>query len=243
MNLRQKLVDYGKRQSFRPDFFSLFINHLYFQRKFLFQQIKSLAPNLQGGALLDFGCGRKPYRELFRVDQYIGVDLKTSGHDHRWSEVDAYYDGRTIPFADGHFDHVFCAEVLEHIFEPEAILKEIGRVLKPGARGVFTVPFCWNEHEVPWDYGRYTSFGLRHLLEKCGFKVLRMEKTGHFISMLFQLAAIYVHNLFRSRHEVLNALGCLLFISPINLAGLIFCAILPRNYTLYHNLVVLVEKS
>ena len=161
-----KLISFLKQQSFQPGFFSIFFNPFFFIRRSLFRNIRRSAPLLKG-KLLDFGCGRKPYENLFSVEEYIGVDIEESGHNHSLSRVDVYYDGEHIPFPDETFDSLFCSEVFEHVFEPEPLLREVNRVLKNGAVGLITVPFCWNEHELPFDYARYTSAGLQALLERC----------------------------------------------------------------------------
>ncbi|HYC29863.1 MAG TPA: class I SAM-dependent methyltransferase, partial [Chitinophagaceae bacterium] len=229
-----------QHQSFQPGFISLFINPFYLIRRRLFRHIRKLAPALQG-KLLDFGCGRKPYENLFRVTEYIGVDIETTGHDHSNSRVDVYYNGRHIPFNDATFDSLFCSEVLEHIFNPDEILTELNRVLKPGAHALFTVPFCWNEHEVPFDYARYSSFGFAHLLKKNGFEVIELWKSGTFTQVVFQLWALYFFELFRKWGRTGYAIS-LLFIAPINLAGAVFTRIFPRNHSLYFNNIVLARK-
>jgi SAM-dependent methyltransferase len=50
------------------------------------------------------------------------------------------YDGFTIPFADMEFDIVFSSHVLEHVREPQKLLAEIHRVMKPGAHGIYILP-------------------------------------------------------------------------------------------------------
>ena len=94
---------YLKHQSFQPGFLSLFINPFYLVRRPLFKHIRAMAPSLTG-KLLDFGCGRKPYQNLFSVNEYIGVDMEKTGHDHSNSKVDVFYDGKKIPFGDNTFD-------------------------------------------------------------------------------------------------------------------------------------------
>jgi hypothetical protein len=54
-----------------------------------------------------------------------------------------------------------------------------------------TVPFYYPEHEIPFDYFRYTQFGLKHLLESAGFKVIEMEwLEGYWGTIAFQLQLI-----------------------------------------------------
>ena len=233
--------NYLKRQSFQPGFFSLFINPLYLIRRPLFKHIRNLAPALKG-RLLDFGCGRKPYEDLFSVNEYIGVDMQQTGHDHTNSKVDVFYDGKHLPFDNETFDSLFCSEVLEHIFNPDEILPELNRVLKPGGRALITVPFCWNEHEVPYDYARYSSFGIAHLLSRYGFRVVEQKKSGSFVRVIFQLWALYFFERLKRFGKFGYAIS-LLFIVPINLSGATIARIFPRNDSLYFNNIVLAEKA
>ncbi|MBC7849682.1 MAG: class I SAM-dependent methyltransferase [Chitinophagaceae bacterium] len=234
------LVTYLRKQSFNPGIASVFINPFFFIRSALYRALKKDSARLSG-TLMDFGCGRKPYQGLFTVDQYIGVDLEVTGHDHSSSLVDVFYDGKTLPFADNHFDSIFCSEVVEHVFDPEIILPELFRVLKPGGRILLTVPFCWNEHEVPYDYARYSSFGITHLVSKNGWSVLSNTKTGNFARVIFQLWALYFFELFKKWGKVGYALS-LLIIAPINLLGSILIPLFPINNSLYFNNVLLAEK-
>ena len=71
---------------------------------------------------------------------------------------------------------MLCNQVLEHVFNPQEFLGELGRVLARGGRLLLTVPFVWDEHEQPFDYARYSSFGLKALLEQHGFRVLQHRK-------------------------------------------------------------------
>ncbi len=49
-------------------------------------------------------------------------------------------DAMALPFSDGSFDRVYCSEVLEHVLEPEAVVREMRRVLAPGGFAVVSVP-------------------------------------------------------------------------------------------------------
>lgn len=231
-----------KHQQFHINLLSVFINPFYFIRRGLYRGIRQHAPKLKG-KLLDFGCGSKPYRDLFSVDQYIGVDVEVSGHSHDKEEIDVYYDGKTIPFENQHFDAVFSSEVFEHVFNLDQILTEIHRVLKPGALALFTIPFVWDEHEIPYDYGRYATFGIRHMLEQKGFEILSLDKSTHFMEVWFQLWNLYLHNLVFTRNKYVNILLNILFIFPFTLTGIIVSSILPKQRGLYHNSIVLACKK
>lgn len=236
-----KLTAYLKHQSFQPGILSIFINPFFFTRYAFYNNIRRYIPHLKG-KLLDFGCGRKPYEYLFSVTEYIGVDMAKTGHDHKNSKIDVYYDGKRLPFNDAIFDSLFCSEVLEHIFNPDEILPELNRVLKTGAKALITVPFSWNEHEMPYDYARYSSEGIKNLLEKNGFKIIKLTKSGNFARVNFQLWALYFFELFRKWGRV-GYLLSLLFIVPINIAGSILLILFPRNESMYFTNIVLAEKT
>lgn len=236
----RRIIAYLKLQSFQPQLWSIFLNPFFLIRRDLFRNIRSLAPQLSG-KLIDFGCGRKPYENLFTVDQYIGLDIEQTGHDHKNSKVDVFYDGKNIPFPDETFDSLFFSEVLEHVFNVDEVLTEITRVLKPGARALITVPFSWNEHEVPYDFGRYTSFGVQHLLKEKGFRVIEYRKSGHYSRVIFQLSSLYFFELFKKFGKPGYILA-MLFIVPIHLIGSVISFLFPRNNTLYFNNIILAEK-
>jgi len=237
------ILDIYKKQQFRPNMLSLFINPFFIIRRSLYRSIKAEAGKLEG-ELLDLGCGTKPYESLFvNAKEYIGLDMENEGHSHEKEPIDIYYDGKTIPFDDNRFSAIFSSEVFEHVFDIDKLIPEMKRVLKPGGKMLVTVPFAWNEHEVPNDFGRYTSFGIKHLLKKHGFSVINYEKSGHFAAVVAQLIPLYIHELIDTRNKNLNLLRNLLLISPFVISGVIFSFILPRNYSLYFNNIILVEKN
>ena len=67
------------------------------------------------------------------------------------------------------------------------MLSEINRVCKLNGQLLITVPFVWDEHEVPYDYGRYTSYGLKHVLEIHGFEVIHLDKSTSYVETVFQM--------------------------------------------------------
>ena len=231
-----------KKQLFRPNFISLFINPFFIIRYGLYSALKKESQNLNG-KVLDFGCGDKPYKSLFTHTEIIGLDIENEGHSHENEEIDAYYDGTTIPFENEYFDSVFSSEVFEHVFDLDPILDEINRVLKKDGKMLISLPFAWNEHEEPNDFGRYTSFGIKHLLNKHGFEVIRLTKTGHFAAVIAQLIPLYIYELISTKNKYFNLLLNFLFMSPFVISGLLISSILPRNRSLYFNNVVLAFKK
>ncbi len=224
---------------------SIFYQPAYFIRKGLYESVKSLAPLLKG-QVLDFGCGAKPYKELFtNATSYIGLDIEVSGHDHANEQVDVYYDGKVIPFDNGSFDNVFATEVFEHIFNIDEVLPEIKRVLKTGGQLLITCPFVCPEHEKPYDYARYTSFGIKHLLEKHGFIVREQIKTGNYFETTAQLKMYFINYMLPKKPSFLYLFLFQLFILPIILCTTFLNFIAPQKLKrddLYHSNVILAEK-
>lgn len=229
------------KEQFRPSFIGLFINPFYFARKAIYDNIKLYSENITG-ITLDIGCGSKPYAHLFHTDKYIGIDLEVSGHKHIDSHIDVFYDGVTIPFENDYFDSVVCFEVLEHVFNPDTFLKEVNRVLKPGGAAMFTVPFIWDEHEQPFDYARYSSFGLKYLFENCGFTISKSKKYLYDLRLMSLLTNAYVYKIIRGLIPGrISYLLILPFTALNNFFGHIFY-LFPKNNDLYYGNIFLLKK-
>jgi SAM-dependent methyltransferase len=232
-------------KEFDPD-----ITHpFYFIRKNILDAIKENAHYLSG-IMMDFGCGSKPYKSFFHIDQYIGVDFNGDGHDHSNENIDVYYNGKTIPFDNNYFDSILCSEVFEHLFNIDEILPELNRVLKIRGMILITCPFIWNEHEVPNDYCRYTSYGITHLLKINGFKIVKVWKKGTFIEVLFQLRNLYAletyfgtyNSKYYSTYKYFSILKKI-FILINNVFGIVLNTILPKRYDIYLSNIIVAEKT
>ena len=185
VTLLSKIKYLYRKQEFNPDLIGIFTNPFYFSRKNIRRALKQVSPDIRG-AILDVGCGSKPYQRLFNVDRYTGLDLDSSGA--RSSGIaDRLYDGEVFPFEDEEFDGLICTQVLEHVANPDFFLDECCRVLKPGAIAIFTVPFIWSEHEKPSDFSRYTSFGIISIVDRHGFRFKYFEKLNNDFSLYMQL--------------------------------------------------------
>lgn len=132
------------------------------------------------GKVIDLGCGLSPYKKdvLELGAHYIGVDWSNSLH-HVVPDVVADLT-KTLPFEDNSADTLLSFQVLEHLPTPQSFLSECCRILKKEGCLFLTVPFQWRVHEAPYDYFRYTRYGLNHLLSEAGFKNISIEETGGF---------------------------------------------------------------
>lgn len=229
-------------QQFQPTLAGIFLNPFYFLRKGLLKGIKKNKKYIKG-IVLDFGCGSKPYKNLFNFEKYIGLDIGESGHNHYQEEIDLFYDGKKIPFGDKYFDSIFSSEVLEHIFNLNEIFIELNRVLKTKGYFLFTIPFAWDEHEIPYDFARYTSYGINFILKKYGFNIIKLEKSTNYVETVFQICAAYICQYILPKNKYINFLLTIFLIAPINLLGLLFSLILPKSYSYYNNIIIVSQKT
>lgn len=227
-------------ERFNPKLLGIFINPFYFSRKGLYENIKSMAPNISG-RILDIGCGIKPYKDLFEYEKYDGLETDTP-KTRDVKQADYYYTGQSFPFENGVYDAVLCSQTFEHIFEPDAFLQEINRVLKKNGFLLLTVPFIWDEHEQPYDYARYSSFGISHILKKNNLKIIEHRKSVNNFAVPFQLINEYLYKKTRTKSLYINLAVAIVIMSPINIAGIILSCILPENNDLYLDNVVLAQK-
>jgi SAM-dependent methyltransferase len=236
-----KIKYYLLKEQYNPSVLGLFINPFYFARREIFKNIKLFSSEING-TTLDIGCGSKPYSSLFNTAKYVGMDIEVTGHKHTESKIDVFYDGLTFPFADDYFDSIVSFEVLEHVFNPELFLKEAHRVLKPGGTAIFTVPFIWDEHEQPYDFARYSSFGLKFLFGENGFEIVRSRKYLCDLRLLFLLFNAYIYKIIR---KIIPGRLSLIFILPLttisNFLGLVFY-LFPKNSDLYYGNIFLLKK-
>lgn len=231
-----------QRLTFAPPWWALY-KPSYIIRRILFRAVSRYAGTCTG-VVLDFGCGTQPYKSLFdHCARYVPVDF-TETKTRFYAEGQVLpFDGSRIPLPDASVDHVLFTEVLEHVFEPVALLAEVRRVLRPGGSVLITTPFVWEEHDAPFDYARYTRFGLRHLAEKTGFEVVSLTREGHYLQALTQLACTYVCGRLIPRNRILGRLLEFLLIFPLNLFGGILSWILPGSPDLYLSSIVLLRKD
>ena len=95
-------------------------------------------------------------------------------------------------------------------------MSEFNRVLKQGGQLLLTTPFTWNEHEEPYDFARYTSFGITDLLQKHGFEMIRLHKTTTYFETICQLFnSFWIESVF-PKNILIRILLEVIFLGPLN---------------------------
>jgi SAM-dependent methyltransferase len=126
------------------------------------------------GRVLDAGAGNGLYRHHFDHAEYEAADFEAvPGKEYSGNHY--VCDLAAIPVENDRFDIVLFSQTLEHLPQPGPVLDELHRVLKPGGRVFASAPLFYEEHEQPFDFYRYTQFGLRHLFEAAGFEDLQID--------------------------------------------------------------------
>jgi ubiquinone/menaquinone biosynthesis C-methylase UbiE len=150
-----------------------------------------------GSRILDAGCGEQQFRKFCSHLVYVGQDF--AGYDGKGDErglqtgswdqtkLDIVCDIVSVPEPDGSFDAILCTEVLEHVVDPVAVLREFSRLLKPQGFLILTAPFCSLTHFAPYHF----STGFNHYwysshLQALGFSVQEIQANGNFFEYLAQ---------------------------------------------------------
>jgi SAM-dependent methyltransferase len=100
---------------------------------------------------------------------------------------DACCFAEAIAIRSGCVDIVLATEVLEHVDDAVAAMKELFRVLRPGGYAVITVPFMYPTHEVPYDFRRFTYLGIQNIAAQAGFEIIDVSAKGGPIALTVHL--------------------------------------------------------
>ncbi len=230
-----------RRQFFQPSRLSLLFNPYYLIRKGLYQAIKRHAHTLTGN-VLDYGCGRQPYRDLLSADRIIGIDVPDRTSPHPQKHADCLFDGLQLPLRNQVFDSLLATEVLEHLFQPQRVLSEWHRVLKPFGFVFLTTPFVWPEHDIPCDAVRYTRYGLESLLKQSGFRIIEATRTGSDCEVILQLMLVTLFEQYLPNRRFWRILLTPLITAPANTLARILTHLLPKSNRLYLSHIVLAQK-
>lgn len=233
-----------KQHFYRPKWYSIIINPYFIVRRGLLKKITNYSKTTSSNQdILDVGCGAKPYRDLFITSSYIGIDIKGGGHSDQDKTVDKFYNGSDIPFPSDSFDVVICTEVLEHVNEPQKLLCEISRVLKTGGQLFLTMPFVWNEHEIPSDFYRFTRFEHQQLFKQSGLFILKLEETTGVFGVCGQLISAFIFENLFSKNKILKLLTAIIFCCPIQVFFIILDFIFRNSWITLNYSVIATKQS
>jgi SAM-dependent methyltransferase len=202
-----------------------------------------------GDRILDAGAGECQNRALIENQIYIALDAAWGDQSWDYSDLDVIASLEKTPFKPDSFDLLICTQVMEHVNEPQVVLNEFFRIAKGGGTICISAPQGWGVHQAPYDFFRYTHFGLRHLLEKSGFEIISITPSCGYYGYLANRLTVFPKTFFWQIKQ-----GWLrLLLSPLELISYgIFVLLLPiilnsidfmdknRNYTL--NYFVLARK-
>ena len=155
-------------------------------RERLYLENAAFAASIPAGALvLDAGAGSAPYKPLFAHARYESADFEKVNKPYASQTYTC--DLSAIPVEEDRFDAIIFNQVMEHLPEPAEVLTELHRVLKPGGRMIYSAPLFYEEHERPYDFYRYTQYGIRHLFGKAGLAIERLDwLEGYFGTLGYQ---------------------------------------------------------
>ncbi len=166
-------------------------------------KVLSIIP--EGGKIVDLGAGGRKI-----TPECVTIDFARIG------DTNVVADIHNIPLKDETIDCLFCTGTLEHVHNPEIVLKEIFRVLKIDGTIYIDVPFMQCYHPDPVDYWRFTIKGIELICTRNGFtKIETGVNIGSASSVTWILMA-FSHTIFSNR--IINKLFSTIFsmlVSPI----------------------------
>lgn len=159
-----------------------------------------------GGRILDLGCGTGDFLSVFDYKKWerFGIDISERAYKIAENKIDNVFCGRLVDckFPNKYFDVVTLNHVLEHIIDPREELNEIFRILNDDGILFIRVPNIdtmqfkitrefWLHLDVPRHIYFYSKKTVKLLLEKSGFKVIKIS------CPLFEYPLDFFHSLSR----------------------------------------------
>lgn len=138
--------------------------------------------------VLDVGCGGgELLSSLEGYGKLFGLEPSVPGATQSQTRTRAKVirgKAEELPFKEGIFDILTSLDVIEHLDDDSRALKNFHRVLNNQGIVILTVPafkFLWSPRDILLEHKRrYTGAGLKLLLEKCGFKIIRCSYINSF---------------------------------------------------------------
>lgn len=142
------------------------------------------------GNLIDLGCGDMPFKRylLDLVSHYDSLDFWP--HTEGVTYIGDIQNMSMINSCT--YDTAICLEVLEHVPNPQKAVNEMYRILKSSGILIISVPHLSRVHDIPYDYFRFTSYGLAYLLSSSGFNIVGIWVKGGLFSFLGHQISILI---------------------------------------------------
>ncbi|WP_440915631.1 class I SAM-dependent methyltransferase [Candidatus Pelagibacter sp.] len=210
-------------------------------------ELKNFLLSYKNNKVLDFGCGDARYKKIIRENnEYIGVDFKKTGYENSKKIADYYWDNKTLPFEDEKFDVIVCTEVLDDVEDIELVTHELRRVLKKDGKIFITMPFIFGEHDTPYDFRRFTSFGIKKFFEKQNFNIVEYKKLLQGKNTVIQIISSeffrYINNPINKNYKLIIFLGLYAILATIRLLFWFLPSNIFKNIHI-SNLVILEKKT
>jgi trans-aconitate methyltransferase len=128
------------------------------------------------GRVLDYGCGKQPYREIIEKAgrEYMPFDRAALPANVSGEDIGVSMFANTE-----HWDSILCTQVLQYIPDPARELRRLRTYLVDNGYLVVTYPTNWPEVEDA-DLHRFTKAGMQRLLKEAGFTVVRHDWRAGF---------------------------------------------------------------
>jgi len=110
------------------------------------------------------------YRDLFKNNNYIGIDIVAG------ENVDIVTEPYKFPFKNEEFDIVVSGSTFEHVEWPWVLIKEMARVLKKDGLCCIVVPWNGDIHRFPVDTYRYFPDAMIALARWSGLNILKADR-------------------------------------------------------------------
>lgn len=169
---------------------------------FLKDELSNYSNNVQ---ILDVGVGKDPFRSLtHRFKNLLRMDVAPR------DTVDIVHDfNKELPLENNRFDCIILTNTLEHSPNPNYLLKEISRVLKPGGKIIGTVPFLIHIHQEPYDFYRFTRYILKKLFEDNNFTNTKIHEQGNPFHIYRSFQGLFFWHLLNTNFSKNNFLNYL----------------------------------
>jgi len=177
--------------------------------KFFAEKLKIIASQKE---ILDIGGGVRLSKELIKYKDWFNNSHYQVLDNNPQVKPDILADAHNIPLKGSSVDAVICKSVLEHVINPQKVMEEIYRILKPSGYCLIYVPFIYPYHgnKIYKDYFRFTKDGVELLINKFSHKEMVTMRGSlesicyflpNFVYQILKFPARYLDNIFKKSNQ------------------------------------------